>query len=101
MLYSYINAGQGIAPLPKDTDLAKAIWIDLYRPMPEQVSAVAALGYDIPTLADMEEIEISNRLYTDNGTTYMTGVLPEQMPDGACHLGQAFGADDKIGRAHV
>ncbi len=82
MLYSYIEAGQGIAPLPKDQDLARAIWIDLYRPQPEQISAVAALGYDIPTLSDMEEIEISNRLYTENGTTYMTGVLPGQLPDG-------------------
>ena len=54
----------------------QAIWIDLYHPTEEQVQAVAALGYDIPTLADMEEIEISNRLYTDKGTTYMTGVLP-------------------------
>ena len=83
MLYSYINQGAGLAPLPKSEDLAQAIWIDLYHPTEEQVVAVAALGYDIPTLADMEEIEISNRLYTDNGTTYMTGVLPGQMPDGA------------------
>ncbi len=82
MLYSYINQGAGLAPLPKSEDLAQAIWIDLYHPTDEQVAAVAALGYDIPTLADMEEIEISNRLYTDNGTTYMTGVLPGQMPDG-------------------
>ena len=96
MLYSYINAGQGIAPLPKDTDLAKAIWIDLYRPMPEQVSAVAALGYDIPTLADMEEIEVSNRLYTENGVTYMTGVLPGQLPDGAnVAMPVTFILDDK------
>lgn len=47
------------------------------------MQAVAALGYDIPTLADMEEIEISNRLYTDKGTVYMTGVLPGTLPDGS------------------
>ncbi|RCW86724.1 CorA-like Mg2+ transporter protein [Paracoccus lutimaris] len=82
MLYSYVTQGTGVAPLPKDSDLAEAIWIDLYRPLEEQVQAVAALGYDIPTLADMEEIEISNRLYTDKGTVYMTGVLPGTLPDG-------------------
>ena len=83
MLYSYITQGEGVAPLPGGAPLADAIWIDLYRPLDAQIEAVAALGYDIPTLADMEEIEISNRLYTDKGTTYMTGVLPGQMPDGA------------------
>ncbi len=83
MLYSYINQGTGLTPMPKDEDLAQAVWIDLYRPLDEQVQAVAALGYDIPTLADMEEIEISSRLYVDNGTTYMTGVLPGHLPDGS------------------
>ena len=28
MLYSYINQGAGLAPLPKSEDLAQAIWID-------------------------------------------------------------------------
>ncbi len=82
MLYSYVSHGAALAPLPDGAALADAIWIDLYRPLDAQVQAVAALGYDIPTLADMEEIEVSNRLYTENGTTYMTGVLPGQLPDG-------------------
>lgn len=82
MLYSYVTQGAGVAPLPDGAALADAIWIDLYRPLDTQVQAVTALGYEIPTLADMEEIEISNRLYTDKGTIYMTGVLPGQLPDG-------------------
>ncbi|MFC3569556.1 magnesium transporter CorA family protein [Paracoccus simplex] len=82
MLYSYISQGAGLLPLPEGGGLAEALWIDLYRPLDSQVKAVAALGYEIPTLAEMEEIEISNRLYTDNGTLYMTGVLPGQLPDG-------------------
>ncbi|WP_199260022.1 magnesium transporter CorA family protein [Paracoccus binzhouensis] len=82
MLYSYISQGAGLLPLPEGRGLAEALWIDLYRPLDSQVKAVAALGYEIPTLEDMEEIEISNRLYTDNGTIYMTGVLPGQLPDG-------------------
>lgn len=82
MLYAYISTGTGLTPLPSDVDLGSAIWIDLYRPLDSQVSKATALGYEIPTLADMEEIEISNRLYTDNGTLYMTAVLPGQLPDG-------------------
>ena len=82
MLYAYAKAGSGLMPLPRDHELAEAIWIDLYRPLESQVAAVSALGYQIPTLEDMEEIEISNRLYTDGGTIYMTGVLPGQLPDG-------------------
>ncbi|MFT4014724.1 MAG: magnesium transporter CorA family protein [Paracoccus sp. (in: a-proteobacteria)] len=82
MLYAYVRSGAGLALLDPGADLAQAIWIDLYRPLEAQVRAVTALGYDVPTLADMEEIEISNRLYTDQGTLYMTGVLPGQLPDG-------------------
>lgn len=86
MLYAYISTGAGLTPLPSDVELGSAIWIDLYRPLDSQVNSATALGYDIPTLADMEEIEISNRLYTDNGTLYMTAVLPGQLPDGT-HVG--------------
>lgn len=82
MLYAYVSTGAGLTPLPSEAGLASAMWIDLYRPLDSQVAAVTALGYEIPTLADMEEIEISNRLYTDNGTLYMTAVLPGQLPDG-------------------
>ena len=83
MLYSYTNHGAGLMPLPEGGALSDALWIDLYRPLDVQVDRVAALGYEIPTLADMEEIEISNRLYTDGGRLYMTAVLPGQLPDGA------------------
>ncbi|SMO32548.1 magnesium transporter CorA family protein [Paracoccus laeviglucosivorans] len=82
MLYAYVSAGAGLAPLANDQDLAQAIWIDLYRPLDSQVQAVSALGYEVPTLDDMEEIEISNRLYTESGKIYMTGVLPGQLPNG-------------------
>jgi magnesium transporter len=82
MLYAYVSTGAGLSPIPSDAELTSAIWIDLYRPLDSQVASVTAMGYEIPTLADMEEIEISNRLYTDNGTLYMTAVLPGQLPDG-------------------
>ena len=39
-------------------------------------------GVEVPTLEDMEEIEISNRLYRESDLLYMTAVLPGEMPDG-------------------
>lgn len=82
MLNAYVLNGPGLAPLPADAPLADALWIDLYRPMDTQVAEVATLGITVPTLADMEEIEISNRLYREGQADYMTAVLPGQMPDG-------------------
>ena len=83
MLKAYISHNGGLAPLPDGAPLAAALWIDLYRPMPAQVAAVTALGVDVPTLDDMEEIEISNRLYREGALDYMTIVLPGLTPDGA------------------
>lgn len=76
MLLAYRETDGKLDRIAPDGDLSPAIWIDLYRPLPEQAAAVEALGVAVPTLADMEEIEISNRLYRENGCDYMTAVLP-------------------------
>ena len=76
MLHSYRVTGQKLEPLPEAQPLSAASWIDLYRPDAAEVDAVQALGIEVPTLEDMEEIEISNRLYREHGTDYMTVVLP-------------------------
>jgi magnesium transporter len=83
MLYAYRVAGDRLERLPPEADIVAATWIDLWRPQPEQEARVAALGVTVPTLADMEEIEISNRLYREGGADYMTVVLPGQTPDKA------------------
>ena len=50
-----------------------AIWIDLLNPTPEEEKAVEDyLCVDIPTREEMHEIEVSNRLYFEHGTHYMT-----------------------------
>ncbi len=57
--------------LPSD-----AIWIDLKSPTPGEDKAVEKLvGIEIPTREDMQEIEISSRLYIENGARYMTATL--------------------------
>lgn len=58
--------------------LSSAIWVDLYRPDMATAITLAGLGLDIPSLEDMEEIELSNRLYHDNGVEYLTVVVPGQ-----------------------
>jgi magnesium transporter len=55
---------------------ANAVWIDLKSPEPGEDKAVEKLvGIEIPTREDMQEIEISSRLYTENGARYMTATL--------------------------
>lgn len=76
MLFAYAPDGARLRQLPLAADLEGALWVDLYHPLPEQAARTAALGVDLPTLADMEEIELSNRLYRENGADYLTVVLP-------------------------
>ncbi|QYK40621.1 MAG: magnesium transporter CorA family protein [Paracoccaceae bacterium] len=76
MMFAYRIAGNRLEELAPEAPLAEAVWIDLYRPQPAQVDAVQALGIEVPTLADMEEIEISSRLYREDGIDYLTVVLP-------------------------
>src|SRR6266852_1847904 len=53
-----------------------AVWIDLDKPTAEEDRAVERLaGIAVPTREDMQEIEISSRLYTENGARYMTATL--------------------------
>ena len=77
MIKAYQQAGEGLAEVAAD-QVATALWIDLLQPTAEEVAMVAALGLTVPPLSEMEEIEISNRLYHDDGADYMTLVLPGQ-----------------------
>ena len=81
MLYAVRPGPAGLIPVDPDA-LSSAMWIDLYQPRDTQIAAVEALGVQVPTLADMEEIEISNRLYHEGDADYMTAVLPGELPDG-------------------
>jgi len=76
MMFAWERDGTRLAPLAAGKPLSDALWIDLYRPQPDQVTAAAALGVEVPTLEDMEEIEISNRLYREDEVDYLTVVLP-------------------------
>src|SRR3954447_10809337 len=53
-----------------------AVWIDLLEPTTEEEEALeAALGVDIPTREEMQAIELSSRLYEENGRLFMTATV--------------------------
>jgi magnesium transporter len=55
---------------------ADALWLDLLHPTAEEEARLeGALGLDIPTREEMEEIEVSSRLYTENGAAYATALV--------------------------
>jgi len=53
-----------------------AVWVDLVNPSGVEDRAVEKLaGIAVPTREDMQEIEVSSRLYIENGARYMTATL--------------------------
>jgi magnesium transporter len=59
--------------------LGRVLWIDLVNPTDEEERALEMrLGIDIPTLAEMQEIEVSSRLYSEDGASFMTATLPSR-----------------------
>lgn len=70
--------GPDCLPSPADPESLKAIpagvkWIDLLNPTREEEKlAEQALGQNIPTRAELDEIEPSSRLYVRQGALFMT-----------------------------
>ncbi|HVV93893.1 MAG TPA: magnesium transporter CorA family protein [Hyphomicrobiales bacterium] len=59
------------APVPES-----AIWLDLLNPTPEEEKLVEQrMGVGIPTREEMQEIEVSSRLYVEGGARYMTATV--------------------------
>ena len=51
----------------------QAVWIDLLNPTQEEEGKVErALKLDVPTREEQQEIEVSSRLYQENGAHFMT-----------------------------
>lgn len=81
MLSAYVPSGSGAnltrieikagEPVPE-----AAVWIDLVTPTAGEDRTVEALvGIAVPTREEMQEIEISSRLYIEDGARYMTATL--------------------------
>ena len=78
--YQLQNGGLRGTEIPEGaTATPEALWIDLLNPTVAERQAVnALLGMELPTRADMEEIEISSRLYSEDGGVFMTALVLSQ-----------------------
>ena len=77
MIRTFANTGNRFV-LSSETleQLDSAVWIDILCPSKDEETAVErALGIDVPTLEEMSEIEVSSRLYTEEGATFMTVMM--------------------------
>jgi magnesium transporter len=61
----------------------QAVWVDLLNPTPEEEGQIErALRLDVPTREEQQEIEVSSRLYQENGAYFMTATLLYQPDQG-------------------
>lgn len=74
MITAFATRGERLHQLDlSDHPLHEAIWIDLEAPTQAEEDAVeAALRIDIPTREDMQEIEVSSRIYREDGVLFLT-----------------------------
>ena len=79
MLSAYLPRGSSLERMsvdPAETIPEPAVWIDLVSPtmaedkLVERLTAVA-----VPTREEMQEIEVTSRLYVENGAVFMTATL--------------------------
>src|SRR3954467_5748076 len=65
-----VTSGNGEAPPDA------AVWLDLVSPTVQEDKTVETLlGIAVPPREEMQEIEVSSRLYVENGARYMTATL--------------------------
>ena len=76
MLRTYFNDGSHfrLGPgYPGTSNAGSAPWLDLINPTHEEERQVEALvGVNVPTREEMKDIEVSARLYQEDGAEFMT-----------------------------
>ncbi|HWK97826.1 MAG TPA: magnesium transporter CorA family protein [Pseudolabrys sp.] len=79
MLSIYVQRGtllERVSVEPGDEPPAAPVWIDLLNPTVQEDKLVEQiLGIAVPTAEEMQEIEVSSRLYVENGARFMTATL--------------------------
>ncbi len=93
MITAYLPQGsllQKIDLKPGDVLPEGVVWLDLMEPTPAEEKAVdALLSLDMPSREEMQEIEISSRLYREGDVSYMTASVLFQaetaLPQTAAH----------------
>ena len=79
MLWVYVPRGTSLERVQVTSDVVvpeSAVWFDLVNPNQEEDKIVERqVGMAIPTREEMQEIEVTSRLYVENGARYMTATL--------------------------
>jgi magnesium transporter len=81
MIKAYVSDHDRLRPVADLSETPdRIVWIDLLSPTKEEEAEVETLiGAAVPTREEMDEIEISSRLYSENGAHFMTTILPALM----------------------
>ncbi len=90
MITAYVRTNGSLSPISVDHSGSippEAVWIDLVAPSEQEVRLVdEELQIDIPSLEQMEEIEVSSRLYEEDNAIYLTSTVltnaDTDMPEG-------------------
>jgi len=79
MLTVYVPSGTILERKPVESEAEfppGAVWIDMFAPtVAEDRMVERVLGVSIPTREEMQEIEVTSRLYTENGARYMIATM--------------------------
>ncbi len=79
MLWVYVPRGNSLdrVAVASTADLPEsAVWFDLVNPHQREDKLVEQkVGVAVPTREEMQEIEVTSRLYVENGARYMTATL--------------------------
>jgi magnesium transporter len=79
MLSVYVPRDASLERIPVESGQSpppEAVWVDLVTPTVQEDKLVEGLlGIAVPTREEMQEIEVSSRLYIENGGRYMTATL--------------------------
>jgi magnesium transporter len=76
LYHSRAGRGERPANLVEESLPENVAWIDLLRPEPDEVAFVKrTTGLDVPSIADLSEIESSSRLRNQNGAIYLSAPM--------------------------
>lgn len=79
MITTFLNKNKIVSEVITQSNenlLKDAVWVDMLMPTKEEEKIVEKiLGIEIPTREEMQEIELSSRLYKEGGNLYMTATM--------------------------
>ncbi|MFN9969022.1 MAG: magnesium transporter CorA family protein [Phycisphaerae bacterium] len=76
-----------------------SVWVDVFDPTFQEREAIRSfLGVDTPTRDDLDEIEISSRLYLEDNAVFMTALILSgtETPDPQCRAASFILAGDRL-----